>query len=289
MFQRYLLGLVVLLLMASIASAAEPAASKPATPEIRVSGFGFGSYDSELEKVVGTHLWFVLQANPRPDVDVLAFITPVGPPGLLHHLHLRWKQPTSWLDSLSVGKMTPPFGEEFAKYRIDKVQGGFYSTINNRMVAKDTGIVLTGHDGRLQLTCGIFAGRRVGGNIARIDRDHADLYLKGDYRISPHLSGGVSQRAGPVPATALHLVYDRERLRLAHETVWSLGQAESYWLVVYRMNSRLSLFNRYEVLTANTQIITGIDWQVGQDSLRVAYVDPGERRGRWVIQFVDRF
>lgn len=284
---------LITILLAAFGLVGSAKAEDEPTPKahpLALEGFAFATYDSALDNVVAKHLWLVLRKELDEKLSVFAILAPVGPPNPIHDLELRWKQPLPGIDLLAVGKMNPPFGYELQSYRIDRVPGGFYSAVNSLLVFKDTGLTMTGHEGRLRMTGGVFLGHRLAGNEPRSDRDKLDLYLRGEYQINKALLFGLSRRQGPVPASGLDLEYDRKRWRFGLEAVKSTGQAQAYLLALYRINRRLNVFGRQEWLTTEDQGQLGFDLTVGKDnSLRVVAVKPKSHQSHVLVQYVVRF
>ncbi len=233
--------------------------------EAEVHGFAMVMADTASSRM-SPHVRLILSGELADRLRFRLVGTPVGPLHPVSYAELIWKVPLKGMDSITVGRTFPVFGNSWYFWRVDQVPTIYYSSIYGPNAAEDTGVTIAGHNQRFHWYVGGFAGQPLFGN----DLGPA-AYFRGEYRIKQGLLVGVSQRASAVAATGADVVWRRERLELAGEMVSSQGVTQALGRGQYQVSRRVGLALQHEwlvvgnrwTLVSTTQIRRGVELKVG--------------------------
>lgn len=252
--------------------------------KLQFSGFSFvtatkidGRANRNVER---GHTWLLFKVPLDSTTTVLAIVAPEGPRRLLHNMQIEW-QTRTWpaFYAITLGRFIPPFADEFANVRIDRIKTVAYSRVmdSSRLVARDTGIQFTSRIPRnWQSDVAIFIGDRL--DMPSSNHEYnPDFYARTRYlggNNTAKFQIGASKRWGPVKATAVNISLERPQYlsmltgkralcgAISFEGIWLYGQFDYYAMASLVPRRPVEVLYRYESLYNHSYHTIGLGWKL---------------------------
>lgn len=235
--------------MARIGFAQENQAGK----DFEFHGFAFWTLSHQkglaTKGVQFEHIWLVLGKTIDANKKFTVVLTPKGPPQLVHNAQFTWNNfYHPFIDVVTIGKFIPPFAEEFSILRIDQSEAVRYSRVldASRLVARDTGVQVSGHIQSMHWDAATFTGDRTGSDIPASEKGKPDGYVRARVSLPLHGQIGFSQRIGPVPASAAEASLQKRDVHIAFEGIWVHGGFDYYMQPYVRLPHGVTVLYRFE-------------------------------------------
>lgn len=252
--------------------------------KLQFSGFSFVTatkIDGQAHKSVERgDTWLIFKMPLDSTTTVLAIVAPEGPRRLLHNMQIEWKTRT-WpaFYAIILGRFIPPFADEFANVRIDRIKTVAYSRVldSSRLVARDTGVQFTSRiPHNWQSDVAIFIGDRL--DMPSSSHKYSpDFYARTRYLSGNNTAKfqiGASKRWGPIKAMAVNISLERPQYlsrltgkralcgAIAFEGIWLHGQFDYYAMVSLVPREPVEVLYRYESLYNQNYHTIGLNWRL---------------------------